>query len=87
MTYGSNHSKVFSLHIRCSNCLRDSFRDVEVPQIDGAPSSIDDFCESSVLQSLRFSCTKCESIIGRLIGVTVPRPVEVKTSVHRLQCA
>jgi len=89
-------SKTFSLHLRCSNCLRDSFRDIAVPQVDGAPTCVDEFIESILLQRLAFDCSRCESVIGRLIGVTVqrerqpepePEPMPAMIEERRLRCA
>ncbi|CDN52510.1 Hypothetical protein RG1141_CH01450 [Neorhizobium galegae bv. officinalis bv. officinalis str. HAMBI 1141] len=66
----SREVRIFELHIRCENCLRESLRAVEVPNVDDAPSDEDELMESGFLGSLRFSCRRCEGTIGRLFGVS-----------------
>ena len=65
----SKPSLEFELHIRCENCMRESVRAVTVPGADDAPRDVDELLESVFLSSLRYSCQKCQSPIGRLFAV------------------
>lgn len=60
----------FVLHIRCSNCLRESKQLVTVPDGEGSPEDIDDLLESAALQNTQYVCSHCGSEIGRLFGVS-----------------
>ena len=63
-------SRRFELIIRCENCMRESVRCVPVPDVDDAPSDVDELIESSFLGNMRFSCRKCEGVIGLLVGAS-----------------
>jgi hypothetical protein len=70
MGYALRKSKTeFRLHIRCSNCLRESMRLLEVPAVADAPSDPDELMDSAYLENMPFCCAYCESIIGRLVGI------------------
>lgn len=60
--------KTFTLHVRCENCMRESFMGVAVPKADGSPNDVDELLESAVLSNLPFKCSKCPSLIGKVIG-------------------
>ncbi|MFK4826021.1 hypothetical protein ACI0FM_14715 [Paenochrobactrum sp. BZR 588] len=60
--------KTFTLHVRCENCMRESFMGVAVPKEDGSPTDVDELLESAVLNNLPFKCSKCPSLIGKVIG-------------------
>lgn len=62
----SNH--LFALHIRCSNCLRESVK--EIFGGDGGPSDVEELIESGLVERVQFSCVHCESVIGQLVAVT-----------------
>lgn len=66
--WSGGSSRKFELQIRCENCRRETARHVSVPDVDDAPSDVDELVESGFLASLRFSCVNCESAIGRLVG-------------------
>lgn len=59
----------FELHLRCANCRKDAIRRLDVPAVDDAPSTIDELMESAFLAAQRFTCAKCESPTGTIIGV------------------
>lgn len=65
----SRPSLAFELHIRCENCARESVRVVEVPDVDDAPQDVEALVDSGLLAGLRYSCAKCEGVIGRLFAV------------------
>ena len=65
--------RIFDLHIRCENCLRETMRAVEVPKVDDAPSDEDELVESGYLGAMRFVCRRCDGTIGRLFGVAQRR--------------
>lgn len=59
---------VFALHIRCSNCLRESVR--EIFSDERGPSDVEDLIESGLIEKVQFSCHHCESAIGQLVAIT-----------------
>lgn len=63
----------FKLHIRCENCVRDYALLLDVPDVEDAPTTVDELIESEFLARQRFTCHVCESAIGNLIGVTTFR--------------
>jgi len=62
-------SRLFVLYVRCSNCLKEGTVPVSVPNEPDAPRDGEELIESAYLGSLRFSCQRCESPIGELVGV------------------
>ncbi|RWF41616.1 MAG: hypothetical protein EOS46_27880 [Mesorhizobium sp.] len=60
----------FTLHVRCTNCLRETALLVEIPDEEGAPADADDLVESGCLEHVRFQCGPCESVIAQLIGIS-----------------
>ena len=65
-----NEWREFVLHIRCSNCNRESTQLVSVPAEEGAPEDIDELIHSAALQNTPYVCVHCDSAIGQLIGVS-----------------
>ncbi|OMQ44949.1 hypothetical protein BKP54_11205 [Ensifer sp. 1H6] len=65
--------RIFVLHVRCENCVRETSRVVEVPPVDDAPCDVDELVESGVLSSLTYCCTQCDCRIGQIIGVSQER--------------
>ncbi|TRC78548.1 hypothetical protein FJV80_24720 [Mesorhizobium sp. WSM4310] len=63
-------TRVFTLHVRCTNCLRESVLPIEIPDEEGAPANADDLVESGCLDRIRFQCGPCESVIAQLIGIS-----------------
>jgi hypothetical protein len=59
---------VFALHIRCSNCLRESVK--EIFGGAGGPADVEDLIESGLIEKVQFSCIHCESAIGQLVAIT-----------------
>lgn len=62
--------RAFCLHIRCENCLRETTRGLSVPPGDYSPADADELLESGFLSSMAFQCGHCESVIGRLFGIS-----------------
>ncbi len=63
------NAEPFTLHIRCDNCLRESFRVVDIPTGDDVPRDADELMESAFLEKLSFRCQPCGGVIGLLIGI------------------
>lgn len=71
MTVALRHKpRVFGLHIRCDNCLRETSRVIEIPPVDDAPCDADELAESGFLDSLGYRCRHCDCQVGRVIGVS-----------------
>ncbi|WP_085025271.1 hypothetical protein [Ensifer aridi] len=64
--------RLFTLHIRCDNCLRESARRLEVAPVDDAPSDVDELVESGLIGTLRFNCI-CAGLVGQIIGISQER--------------
>ncbi len=64
--------RLFTLHIRCDNCLRESARTIEVPPVDDAPCDVDELVESGFISALRFNCV-CAGLVGQIIGISQER--------------
>ncbi|OCP05019.1 MULTISPECIES: hypothetical protein [unclassified Ensifer] len=74
MTVALRHKpRIFALHIRCDNCLREVSRAIEVPAVDDAPCDADELAESGFMDTLGFRCRHCDCQIGRVIGVSQER--------------
>ncbi|MCO4316312.1 hypothetical protein M8997_003880 [Phyllobacterium sp. 21LDTY02-6] len=61
-------SRVFALHIRCSNCLKESVQEIFGGQ--SGPSDVEELIESGLIGQVRYSCVHCESAIGQLVAIT-----------------
>lgn len=59
---------VFALHLRCSNCRRESVQ--EVYSGEGGPCDVDELIESGLLANVRYSCPQCDSVIGTIVAIT-----------------
>lgn len=59
----------FELHIRCDNCMRETERVVNVPNVDDAPCDPEDLIDSAFLQSIPYRCRQCDGNIGRLFKI------------------
>lgn len=66
----------FQLLQRCHNCERNQSRILDVPDVEDAPSDIDELMESAFLQSQRFKCRECEGFIGTIVAVKQWREAE-----------
>lgn len=62
--------RAFTLHIRCENCMRETTRGVAFPMCAGMPSDADELLSSAVIENVPFQCAQCESVIGRLFGIS-----------------
>jgi hypothetical protein len=58
----------YSLLVRCSNCLKDKAMAVVI-YCEGIPRQCD-LEDSEELQSLRYECERCGSLIGQVVGVS-----------------
>mgnify|MGYP003123465250 CR=1 FL=1 len=67
----------FKLFLMCSNCLRKSSKMINIPDEADAPTDVDDLVYSGVMQTLRFQCMQCESVIAEVVGIEqMPLPDE-----------
>lgn len=58
----------FTLHIRCSNCIRESVK--EIYGGEGGPADVSELIESGLLDRLQFTCVQCDSAIGTIVAIT-----------------
>ena len=65
----------FKLHLRCENCLRESSKVLDIPDVIDAPTTVAELRDSGVLDAQTFVCIECESTIAHLVAVTAYRPV------------
>jgi hypothetical protein len=65
------HLREFTMHLRCSNCVRPSVQTVAVPRVEEAPSTIDEFLSSAAMTNVPFHCRHCEGTSGILVAVTL----------------
>lgn len=61
----------FELHLRCENCMRESRKVVNVPNVDDAPCDPEDLIDSAFLQSIPYSCRHCHGSIGKLFRINM----------------
>lgn len=66
--------RMFGLHTRCANCLKDTTVEVFAPYTEGRVDT-DDLVEDAILGNVSFSCTRCGGVIGQIVGVTKGREV------------
>lgn len=64
-----SYAASFKLFLMCSNCLRKSTKIIDIPHEDDAPTDVDDLVYSGVMQTLRFQCMQCESVIAEVVGI------------------
>jgi len=71
MFEGTRPARIFVLHCLCANCQRPSTRRVQIPRMEGAPTTVDEFIDGLESNPVPFTCGHCESLIGELVGVTM----------------
>lgn len=59
----------FELHIRCDNCMRETVKTLDVPNVDDAPTDPEDLIDSAFLQSIPYRCTTCQCQVGQLFKI------------------
>ena len=59
----------FKIVVRCHNCRHDVCRRLDVPNVEDAPTTVDELIESAFMSSLRYSCEGCETPIGTVISI------------------
>ncbi len=59
----------FEMHVRCENCARDSVLMLDVPNVEGAPTTIDDVLGSGLIDRQPYSCAGCECPAASLIAI------------------
>lgn len=63
-TYGAALRASFRLGIVCPNCRAHSERRLDVPDVEDAPSDVQELLDSAFLQQQRFACQHCEGMVG-----------------------
>lgn len=58
------------LHIRCENCLRESWKELESPPGEDLPGDPLELADGGYLNNIPFFCSHCESTIGKLFAVS-----------------
>lgn len=60
----------FRVHVRCEHCTRDTTKILDVPNVDDAPSDIEELLESAFLMSQSFVCRGCDTPIGIIASIS-----------------
>lgn len=67
----------FRLHLHCANCLARASYQLDVPDVEDAPTTEDELMESAFLSSQKFECKKCQYPIGTLVALSKIPELEV----------
>lgn len=59
----------FTLRLRCHHCLRITCRELISPDLDDAPTDIDELLESAWLRRQTFACGQCDNPIATIVSV------------------
>lgn len=59
----------FNVFLKCENCRRRSCRTLDVPDVEDAPTTVDELTESAFLARQVFTCEVCDSTIATIIGI------------------
>jgi hypothetical protein len=59
----------FRLHYHCLNCEKNTFRSIEVPDVEDAPSDVEELLASALFQNLRYKCQVCEGFIAQVVAI------------------
>jgi len=59
----------FTMRLRCHNCHHMTKRVIESPDLEDAPSCVEELLESAWLQRQNFGCAECDNTIATLIAV------------------
>ena len=60
----------FRLNMRCHNCKAKSCQIVDVPHGDDAPTDVDSFLGSAMVERLPFKCVRCDNVIASILTVS-----------------
>lgn len=60
----------FRLHLHCANCLDRTSYQLDVPDVEDAPTTEGDLLDSAFLASRKFECRKCQYPIGTLVALS-----------------
>lgn len=64
----------FTLRLRCHHCLKITCRALLSPDLEDAPSDIDELLGSAWLQRQTFACGQCENPIATLVSIRQDEP-------------
>ncbi|TXM65843.1 hypothetical protein [Methylobacterium sp. WL120] len=67
----------FEMGLRCHNCHHMTKRMIESPDLEDAPTCVDELLVSAWLQRQSFACAECENPIATLVSV---QQLEIPTS-------
>jgi hypothetical protein len=59
----------FQIFLKCENCRRRSCRTLDVPDVEDAPTGVDELVESAFLGRQVFACEVCDSTIATIVGI------------------
>lgn len=59
----------FRVFQKCENCRRRSSSLLDVPDVEDAPTTVDELVESALLARQPFLCEVCESTIAIIVGI------------------
>ena len=59
----------FNLHVRCEGCVRMSVLPLDVPNVEGAPQTVDELMATNLIDYQPFKCRDCDSEICTLVTV------------------
>ncbi|MCE4223438.1 hypothetical protein HCU64_06715 [Methylobacterium sp. C25] len=64
----------FTLRLRCHHCLKITCRELISPDVEDAPSDIDELLGSAWLSRQTFACGECENPIATLVSIQKDEP-------------
>ncbi|MEP9376168.1 hypothetical protein ABLE91_05600 [Aquabacter sp. CN5-332] len=62
-------ARQFKLFVRCECCRRESSRVIDVPDVEDAPTDVEELLCSTLLERQVFDCRECHGTIGLITGV------------------
>ncbi|MBS7545079.1 hypothetical protein [Ancylobacter oerskovii] len=69
----------FAIHICCDSCSSTSAKRLDVPDVEDAPTTVEELLESALLARQTFCCEVCES---RIAYVTSIKRLREKEPIH-----
>lgn len=69
LTAHQNIAARFRLHLRCDNCLREQAKTISVPEVDDAPTDVEELLESAFIHQHWATC-HCGEVVTGLVAVT-----------------
>lgn len=60
---------VFTMRLRCHHCLQITCRELMSPDVEDAPSDVEELLESAWLRRQSFACGQCDNPIATLVSI------------------